>query len=133
MHHYKIGDLLEDLVFRDLGALSSYGSFGFYGATLLTVFETLALSHFFSHHDHGVLRDAKVGAVTMIIEQGLNPLVWPSFDSSVIHDPHLQIFVFTASATFGAFIFYGMVMWRAELDKAQRKASFKRFAGKKQK
>ena len=69
----------------------------------------------------------------MIVEQGKTPLVWPTFDSAVIHDPHMQMFVLAANATFGAFILYGMIQWRAALEKAQRKAAYKRFAhGKKQ-
>ena len=71
MHHYMIGDLLEDLVFRDLGTLGKYWhNWGFYGAPISIVCEIFALSHLFSEHDHGVYRDAQVGAITVVMEQG---------------------------------------------------------------
>ena len=59
MHYYMIGDLLEDLICRDLGTLGKYWhNWGFYGAPLSIVFEIFTLSHLFSEHNHGVFRDA---------------------------------------------------------------------------
>ena len=112
-----IGDLLEDLIFRDLGSLGGlWHNWGFYGAPICIVLEVFALQHLFSSHEHGVFRDPDRGFTTLVTELK-TPLVWPLFNSQTVHDPHLTAFVFTASATFGVFGVYGMLRWREQLDR----------------
>lgn len=121
-HQYLIGDFIEDLIFRDLGALGGlWHNWGWYGAPICIFIEVLTLQQIFSNHEHGVFRDPSVGVYNLIIEQGKTPIVWPMISSQSIHYPHLTAYVLASNATFGSFITYGMLRWRRQLDKQKKK------------
>lgn len=78
VNHYIIGDLIEDLIFRDLGVLGGiWHNWPTYGAPLLVLIEIFALEHVCSKHSRGAFRDPKVGVYHMIAKQGKTPLLWP--------------------------------------------------------
>lgn len=68
LHYYMIGDLLEDMVFGDLGTkLGLWNNWGTYGPTICIIFQVLVLNHLISPHEFGVLRNPKIHPILMIV------------------------------------------------------------------
>ena len=120
MHHYLIGDLLEDLIFRDLGKLGGlWHNWGTYGGALCIYVEVFALNHFLTTHEHGAFRNPHTSFYNLIANDSQTPLIWPLVTPDTAHEPHLRIFVFAASATFGLFTLYYMILWGEANQQAQ--------------
>lgn len=64
LHHYLIGDLMEDMIYRDLGCLGGlWHNWGTYGAPLIVLGEVFAITHLMRAHEFGVFRDPSFSIV----------------------------------------------------------------------
>jgi len=120
MNYFLIGDLLEDLVYRDLGSLGGiWHNWGFYGAPICITLQTFVLEHF---HERGAFKDPVNSVYHSVMTAGKTPLNWPEIRVDNIHFDHLCIQVFVSNLTFGCFILYGMANWRRAFDRSKKKA-----------